>query len=79
MQASGPQSVTIEDSFSMSTDRSASVRPRRERLLSELAIVAGIAKETLAPNPKLNWRDWTADYGLVRDLIEETYPTISAT
>ncbi|MBC7314063.1 MAG: formate dehydrogenase, partial [Rhizobium sp.] len=48
--------------------------PASRHLKSELAIIAGIAKATLAPNPKLRWDDWTADYSLVRDLIEYTYP-----
>jgi hypothetical protein len=43
-------------------------------LLSELAIVAGLAKASLPENPKVKWDDWVGDYGLVRDLIAETYP-----
>ncbi len=46
----------------------------RRTLKSEFPIVAGIAKATLDPKPTLRWDDWTADYGLVRDLIEVTYP-----
>ncbi len=39
-------------------------RPSRPppRLLSEPAIVAGIAKATLAPNPTLDWDAWVGDY-----------------
>ncbi len=48
--------------------------PPSPDLKSELAIVAGIAKATLPANPKVTWDAWTADYGLVRDLIEATYP-----
>jgi anaerobic selenocysteine-containing dehydrogenase len=36
--------------------------------------VAGIAKATLPPNPRVRWDEWTGDYGLIRDLIEATYP-----
>jgi anaerobic selenocysteine-containing dehydrogenase len=36
--------------------------------------VTSIAKAAVAPNPKLKWDEWTADYSLVRDLIEATYP-----
>ena len=74
MQASGPQTVTIEDSFSHIHGSLGHRQPASEHLLSETAIVAGIAKETLAPNPKVRWDDWTANYALVRDLIAETYP-----
>ncbi|WP_240782549.1 FdhF/YdeP family oxidoreductase [Roseococcus sp. SYP-B2431] len=74
LQASGPQTVTVEDSFSHIHGSLGHRKPASEHLLSELAIVAGIAKETLPPNPRLRWDDWTADYALVRDLIAETYP-----
>jgi anaerobic selenocysteine-containing dehydrogenase len=39
-----------------------------------LAIVTGIAKAALPINENLKWDEWTADYSLVRDLIEQTYP-----
>ena len=39
-----------------------------------MAIVAGLAKATLDPNPKLRWDDWTADYDQIRDLVEQSYP-----
>jgi len=74
LQASGPQTVTVEDSFSHIHASLGHRSPASEHLLSELAIVAGIAKETLPPNPRLRWDDWTADYALVRELIAETYP-----
>ncbi len=73
MQASGPQSVSIEDSFSHVYGSIGKRKPASEHLLSELAIVAGIAKATLPGHPKWQWDKWTADYGTVRDLIAETY------
>lgn len=73
MQASGPQSVSIEDSFSHIYGSVGKRKPASEHLLSELAIVAGIAKATLPAHPKWRWDDWTGDYRLVRDLIAETY------
>ncbi|MFN4016904.1 MAG: FdhF/YdeP family oxidoreductase [Reyranella sp.] len=74
MQASGPQTLTIEDSFSHIHGSLGHRTPASEHLLSEMAIVTGIAKETLALHPRLRWDDWTANYALVRDLIAETYP-----
>jgi len=74
IQASGPQTVTIEDSFSHIHGSLGHREPASEHLLSELAIVAGMAKATLAPNPRLRWDDWTGNYAVVRDLIAETYP-----
>jgi molybdopterin-dependent oxidoreductase alpha subunit len=74
MQASGPQTVTIEDSLSCIHGSVGRRKPASEHLLSELAIVAGIAKATLPPNPKVQWDEWVGDYSIVRDLIEQTYP-----
>ena len=56
------------------TARAAQREPVGEDLLSEPKIVAELAKATLAPNPKLDWDAWVADYALVRDAIERTYP-----
>ena len=74
MQASGPQAVTVEDTFSCIQGSSGLRTPASEHLKSEPAIVAGIAKATLPSNPRVMWDDWVGDYGLIRDLIAETYP-----
>ena len=73
-QASGPQSVSIEDSTACIHGSKGVRTPASEHLLSEPAIVAGIAKATLAPNPKLDWDAWVADYSRVRAAIGVTYP-----
>jgi molybdopterin-dependent oxidoreductase alpha subunit len=72
-QQSGPQSVSIEDSFSHVYGSIGKRKPASEHLLSELAIIAGIAKATLPAHPKWRWDEWTADYSIVRDLIAQTY------
>lgn len=41
---------------------------------SEPAIVDGLSKTTLKPNPNIDWDAWIADYSRVRDAIERTYP-----
>lgn len=74
VQAGGNQSVSTEDSFSHISGSTGKRTPASKHLKSELAIVTGIAKASLDPNPKLKWDEWTADYSLVRDLIEFTYP-----
>ncbi|MCP1169995.1 FdhF/YdeP family oxidoreductase [Limimaricola litoreus] len=74
MQATGPQAVSMEDSLSMIHGSEGKREPASKMLRSEPFIVAGIAKATLEPNPKVKWDDWVGDYALVRDLIEETYP-----
>jgi anaerobic selenocysteine-containing dehydrogenase len=48
--------------------------PASTHLLSEPAIIAGLAKATLPPNPKLEWDGWVADYAKVREAIAQTYP-----
>ncbi|MGI4880031.1 MAG: molybdopterin dinucleotide binding domain-containing protein, partial [Janthinobacterium lividum] len=74
VQATGPQSVAIEDSTSCIHGSLGERTPASPDLLSEPAIVAGIAEATLAPNPKLPWAEWVGDYSKVRDAIAETYP-----
>ena len=74
MQAGGPQVVTMEDTFSCIYGSEGRRKPASEHLRSEPAIVAGIAKATLPPNPKVQWDEWVGDYSLLRDLIAETYP-----
>ena len=73
-QASGPQIVTVEDSTTCIHASHGKFEPAGKDLLSEPAIVAAIAKATLAPNPKVPWDAWVADYGLVRDAIAVTFP-----
>ena len=72
-QASGPQSVSIEDSFSHVYGSNGRRTPASAKLKSELAIVAGIAQQLLPPNAKMKWKEWTDNYALVRDEIAETY------
>lgn len=74
VQASGPQSVSIEDTFSHIYGSVGKRTPAGHHLLSEMAIVAGMAKATLPVHPKWQWDDWVGDYSVVPDLIEETYP-----
>jgi molybdopterin-dependent oxidoreductase alpha subunit len=73
-QKSGPQTVTMEDSLSHIHGSIGRRPPASRHLMSETAIVAGIAKATLPPNPRVKWDEWAADYARIRDLIEATYP-----
>ncbi|MEE4407663.1 MULTISPECIES: FdhF/YdeP family oxidoreductase [unclassified Serratia (in: enterobacteria)] len=73
MQDSGRQSITVEDSMSMVHASSGKLKPASPFLLSEPAIVAGMAKATL-PNTKVPWMELVADYSIIRDLIEKTIP-----
>jgi molybdopterin-dependent oxidoreductase alpha subunit len=73
IQASGPQSVTVEDSMSMVHASRGRLPPASEHLRSEPAIVAGMAAATLAGS-KVPWMDLIADYDRVRDKIEAVFP-----
>lgn len=77
VQATGPQSVTVEDSMSMVHASAGKLPPASGQLRAEPAIVAGIAQATL-PNSKVPWRDLIADYDRIRDLIEKTIPGFDA-
>lgn len=73
MQRTGRQSITVEDSMSMVHASSGKLRPASPHLLSEPAIVAGMAMAAL-PDSKVNWEGLVADYDLIRDRIEQTIP-----
>ncbi|HKR90583.1 MAG TPA: FdhF/YdeP family oxidoreductase [Phenylobacterium sp.] len=73
-QAGGDQTVSTEDSTSCIHASFGDYEPASDNLRSEPAIVAGIARATLAPNPRVDWAAWAGDYAKVRDAIEATYP-----
>lgn len=73
LQASGRQSITVEDSMSMVHASSGKLKPASPTLRSEPAIVAGLAKATL-PASKVDWLYLVEDYDRIRDLIEQTIP-----
>jgi molybdopterin-dependent oxidoreductase alpha subunit len=73
-QATGPQSVTVEDSMSMVHASRGFLNPPSEMLKSEPAIVAGIAKATLGDRYGIDWDGMVADYDLIRDKIEIVFP-----
>jgi molybdopterin-dependent oxidoreductase alpha subunit len=73
VQATGPQSVTVEDSMSMVHASRGTLPPASPDLKSEPAIVAGIARATL-PGSKVDWEGFVADYSRIRDAIEAVFP-----
>ncbi|WP_315720208.1 MULTISPECIES: FdhF/YdeP family oxidoreductase [unclassified Bradyrhizobium] len=73
-QAGGEQAVSMEDSTTCIHGSRGQRQPVADGLLSEPAIVASLAKATLAPNPHVDWDAWVGNYALVRDAIERTYP-----
>jgi len=76
VQASGPQAVTVEDSFSMVHASWGQLQPLSPQMRSEPAIIAGIAVATLDKRP-VDWLWLVEDYARIRELIEATIPGFS--
>ena len=73
VQASGYQSVTVEDSMSMVHASQGRLKPAGPLLKSEPAIVAMLARATL-PHSKVEWQALVEDYDRIRDAIEAMLP-----
>lgn len=74
VQAGGKQFVTVENSMGIVHQSSGKLKPLSEQLLSEPAIVAGLAKATLKPNLYVDWDHLVEDYDNIRDKIEAVIP-----
>jgi molybdopterin-dependent oxidoreductase alpha subunit len=74
IQASGPQSITVEDSMSMVHASAGRNQPASEHLLSEPAIVAGMARATLGRRSVVDWEGFVSNYDRIRDAIEDVFP-----
>jgi molybdopterin-dependent oxidoreductase alpha subunit len=75
-QASGPQSVSMEDSTGCMHGSRGQVKQASPHLLSEPRIVAELAKAAAPSGCTIPWDEWVSDYGKVRDAIAATYPDI---
>jgi len=73
LQASGRQSVTVEDSMSMVHASTGTNRPASEHLKSEPAIAAGLG-QALFPGGPVDWDALVADYERIRERIEAVIP-----
>lgn len=67
-QASGEQSITVEDSMSMVHSSKGQNEPASELLRSETAIIAGMAMAAVGNNI-VDWQKLSSDYALIRDEI----------
>ncbi len=70
------QFVTVENSMGVVHSSVGSSNPASEYLMSEPAIVAGIAKslETMIGDSGVKWELLSSDYDEIRDCIEKTVP-----
>ena len=73
LQESGPQGVTVEDAFSMVHVSHGTRRPASPHLLSEPAIIGGIARATL-PDSATPWERYVGDYASIRDVMARVLP-----
>lgn len=78
VQATGPQSITVEDSMSMVHASLGMNAPASDHLRSEPAIVAGIARATLGDRSVVDWEGLIGDYDRIRDAIEDVFPIFQA-
>ncbi len=72
-EAGNSQLVSVEDSMSMVHGSAGINRPASPYLLSEVAIIAGIAQATVG-SAVVDWAELADDYDLIRDHIEATIP-----
>ena len=77
IQATGRQSVTVEDSMSMVHASNGLVEPPGPNLKSEVSIVCGMARATL-PGSEIDWDAFEGDYNFIRDKIEVVFPKLFA-
>ena len=73
IQEKGAQFVSVENSMGVVQSSSGPLNPLSEFLLSEPAIVVGIAKASLR-NSTIKWSEFINDYDCIRDKIEATIP-----
>ena len=75
LRAGVRQAVTVEDSMSMVHASRGLNPPASEHLVSEPAIVAGIAAATFGEDPLIDWPGLADDYDAIRALIARVFPT----
>ncbi|PQJ73751.1 FdhF/YdeP family oxidoreductase [Polaribacter butkevichii] len=72
-QATGEQFVSVENSMGVVHQSKGTLEPCSKNLLSETAIVAGVANATIK-NTTTNWSELISNYDFIRDKIEATIP-----
>ncbi|WP_194907356.1 FdhF/YdeP family oxidoreductase [Catenulispora rubra] len=68
------QFVTVEDSMGLVHASRGRLAPASEALLSEVAIVAGLARAVLGAEHPVPWEGLASDYDRIRDRIEQVVP-----
>src|SRR2546421_4315368 len=73
-QASGPQFLTTENSMAVVEAWHGRLAPASDKLMSEPAIVAGLANAVFGNRPTVNWDGLVSDYDRIRSCIERVVP-----
>jgi molybdopterin-dependent oxidoreductase alpha subunit len=74
VQASGEQFVTVENSMGVVSRSKGSLKPCDHHLLSEPAIVAGMAMAYFGEESDIDWQAMIDNYDVIRDHIEGVIP-----
>ncbi|MFJ4676122.1 FdhF/YdeP family oxidoreductase [Kitasatospora sp. NPDC088783] len=74
LTAAGQQFVSVEDSMGMVHASRGGLRPPAPGLLSEVAIVARLARAALGPQDPTPWEEFALDYDRVRERIARVVP-----
>ena len=69
-----PQALSMEDTSACIHGSKGVRAPASKHLLSEVEVLARMAKATLDPNPKVTWDAWLRDYSLIRESIAASFP-----
>ncbi len=70
----GPQFVTVEDSMATVHRSQGTLPPASPELLSEVAIVAGVARAALREGTRVAWEQLANDYDAIRERIARVVP-----
>lgn len=73
IQKTGEQCVSVEDAMSMVHHSKGMKRPASPYLMSEPAILAGMARATL-PESTTPWEGYAQNYDTIRDTMQEVLP-----
>lgn len=68
------QFVTVENSMGVVHMSRGGLQPASRHLLSETAIVCGMAEATLGSRSQVPWREFSGNYDLIREKIEAVIP-----
>ncbi len=74
MQRSGHQFTSCENSMGVVSRNKGVLQPLEGEMLSEVAIISGIAIATLGKRTTANWVGYTENYDTIRDAISRVIP-----